>query len=244
MRGKVSVILVEPSHPGNIGAAARAMKVMGLQHLVLVNPSFFPDAQATAMAAGADDLLAHALLYPNLAEALKDCRLVFGTSARSRACSLPVLTPHELGQKVVEAEHNGIDCAIVFGRESNGLSNHELASCHYHVQIPSCVGFSSLNLAAAVQVISYEYRLSALAQDADYTDQPVGVGYGAEQPAKAVEVEHLVRHTEQLLEVYNFAKREHLPQIMLKIQRIFQKARLESSEVAILEGILTMFERH
>lgn len=240
MKGEISIVLVEPSHPGNIGAAARAMKVMGLQRLVLVNPTHFPDAQATAMAAGADDLLAGAVVCNSLSTAIKDYQLIFGTSARSRSLSLPVLTPHELGEKVTEAAAQGVNCAIIFGRESSGLSNAELASCHYQVQIPSCAEFSSLNLAAAVQVISYECRLGALANNSSLDNN----GAKTLQLAKASEVQHLTERIRFLLASNQFTQdQHHLASIMLKVQHIFGKAQLESAEVAILEGILSIYDR-
>jgi tRNA (cytidine32/uridine32-2'-O)-methyltransferase len=160
----IKIVLVETSHPGNIGAVARAMKNMAMDNLCLVNPKIFPSADATARASGADDILAAAKIYENLPDAIADCQLVLGTSARCRTISWPELSPHECAEKVIIQEP-GNKVAILFGRENSGLKNHELDLCHYLLRIPCNSEYSSLNIAAAVQVICYELFVAAGVQE-------------------------------------------------------------------------------
>ncbi len=156
----VRVVLVETSHPGNIGAAARAMKTMGLTQLALVRPRHYPSAEASARASGATDLLDQAGVFDTLPEALDGCGLVIGASARQRALPWPLIAPRECGRRVVEAASRG-EVGLVFGREQSGLTNDELQRCNLLVQIPANPAYSSLNLAMAVQVIAYEIRVAA-----------------------------------------------------------------------------------
>ena len=158
----IRVVLLEPTHPGNIGAAARAMANMGLRHLALVNPREFPSAQATARAAGADAILENAAVAAQLDHAIADCALVVGASARLRSIEWPLLPPAAAMRKVAAAAASGAPAALLFGRESRGLTNRELDRCHYLVRIPANPDFSSLNLAAAVMVLCYELRQAAL----------------------------------------------------------------------------------
>jgi tRNA (cytidine32/uridine32-2'-O)-methyltransferase len=160
---RIRVVLVGTQHPGNIGSAARAMKTMGLSRLVLVAPERAPDADSYALAAGADDVLAAAAIHPSLAEAVADCRLVLGCTARSRRIALEELEPRIAGARAVREAQGGGEIALVFGRERTGLSNDEYELCHAAVHIPANPDYSSLNLAMAVQVLSYEIRLAALA---------------------------------------------------------------------------------
>ena len=156
MLKNVRVVLVNTSHPGNIGGAARAMKNMGLSELVLVDPERFPDPDAVSRASGADDVLVNARIVATLEEAIADCSLVLGTSARDRRIPWPVLDPRESADKVLDQLEQVADAqiALVFGREDSGLTTDELQRCQYHVHIPSMPDFSSLNLAAAVQVLA------------------------------------------------------------------------------------------
>src|SRR5207342_3420522 len=158
---RIRVVLVGTQHPGNIGSAARAMKTMGLSRLVLVAPEKAPDRDTEAMAAGADDLVAAAPVHATLAEAVADCALVLGCTARSRRVQLEQLDPREAALRALEFAGQG-PVALVFGRERTGLDNNELQLCHAAVHIPSDPTFSSLNLAAAVQVLSYEVRMAVL----------------------------------------------------------------------------------
>ncbi len=155
MLENIRIILVNTSHTGNIGSTARAMKTMGLSSLYLVDPVNEPDGQASALAAGAGDVLANAKIVSTLEEAVKDCGLVVGTSARSRTHSWPMLGPRDCGEKLVQ-EVEKYPVALVFGRENSGLTNEELQQCHFHMCIPANPEYSSLNLAAAVQTLCYD----------------------------------------------------------------------------------------
>ena len=160
----IKVVLVGTTHPGNIGATARAMKTMGLNQLALVNPKIYPDAEATARASGADDLLADAVVFDSFAEAISDSHFVFGTSTRERSIPWPLFDPAESADKVAEVLNAGSSVALVFGRESSGLANEELELCNAMIQIPTNPDFSSLNIASAVQIISYEIRKTLIAR--------------------------------------------------------------------------------
>src|SRR5690242_8233019 len=164
--GRVRMVLVGTQHPGNIGSAARALKTMGLSRLVLVAPERFPHAEADALAAGAGDLLLAARVHADPAEALADCRLVLGCTARDRRIALPVLSPREAAARAAAVAGAGGEVALLFGRERTGLDNAELQLCHAAVHIPANPDYSSLNLAAAVQVLAYELRLALLAPPA------------------------------------------------------------------------------
>jgi len=227
----IRVVLVNTTHPGNIGAAARAMKTMGLRSLYLVAPKRFPDVEATAMAAGAEDVLQQAIVVNTLQEAIADCQLVVATSARSRARPWPMLTPRELGEKVnVEKQH---EIAIVFGRESSGLSNEELQLAHFHVQIPSAKDYGSLNVAQAVQVLCYEIRV------AQEGDQPITPTLSQNQYPSSKMLEDFYQHLEVLLTAIEFIDSSKPMHQMQKLRRIFAKSRLELSEVNLLRGVLS-----
>lgn len=225
----VRIVLVEPQHPGNIGAAARAMKAMGLSDLALVAPAVFPHADATARAAGADDLLANAAVHETLEAAVADCRLVLGTSARSRRLPWPLLDPRTAAERAVETAAAG-PVAIVFGRERSGLTNAELDRCDAHLQIPCNPDFSSLNLAAAVQVASYELRLAAGAA----VDEPDEY----DPPATAAELEGFYRHLEEVMTAAGFLDPEQPKWLMRRLRRLFARAAPESAEINILRGLL------
>ncbi|MHA6197176.1 tRNA (cytosine(32)/uridine(32)-2'-O)-methyltransferase TrmJ [Pseudomonas wadenswilerensis] len=237
MLENIRVVLVCTSHPGNIGGAARAMKNMGLSRLVLVDPADFPSPEASARASGADDVLAGAQVVATLEDALVGCTLVVGTSARSRSLPWPMLDPRECGAETVKRAAQGEQVALVFGREHAGLTNDELQRCHYHVHIPSNPDFSSLNLAAAVQVLSYEVRMAWLAETpaAVTTDKDEAV----EELATMDEMERFYGHLESTLVQIGFldpAKPKHL---MPRLRRLFGRSAVNRSEMSILRGILT-----
>lgn len=234
MLENIKIVLVKTSHTGNIGSTARAMKTMGLSQLVLVDPLTAPDGKASALAAGAGDVLANAQTVSSLAEAVADCGLVIGTSARSRTLSWPMLEPRECGEKLV-SEVAQYPVALVFGRENNGLSNDELQQCHFHVCIPANPEYSSLNLAAAVQTLCYEIRMAHLAQ----TRQPE---CEMEYPL-AQELEGFYSHLEQTLHKTNFIIAQHPGMVMTKLRRLFNRARPEAQELNILRGILASIEK-
>ncbi|OIN14417.1 tRNA (cytosine(32)/uridine(32)-2'-O)-methyltransferase TrmJ [Oceanisphaera psychrotolerans] len=236
MLEQVRIVLVNTSHTGNIGSAARAMKTMGLSDLWLVDPVSPPDSQAIALAAGASDILANARTVPTLAEAVADCGLVIGTSARSRTWSWPMLDAREAGEKVMtEAPRHKV--ALVFGRERTGLSNDELQQCHFHVAIPANPEYSSLNLAMAVQTLSYEVRMAWLAGEQ-------GAVTEIEQDYPLSEdLERFYQHLEQTLLETGFIIKPHPGQVMTKLRRMFNRARPEDHELNILRGILTSVQK-
>jgi len=230
----IKIVLVETSHPGNIGAVARAMKNMAMDNLCLVNPKVFPSADATARASGADDILAGAKVYSTLLEAIADCQLVLGASARCRSISWPELTPRECAEKVVVHEP-GKKVAILFGRENSGLKNHELDFCHYLLRIPCNSEYSSLNIAAAVQVICYELFVAAGKQE---TNQ---IGDKGEMPlASAEQMELFYGHLQQALIDIDFMHPDKSRSIMRRLRRIYSRIQLDTKEIDILRGILRM----
>lgn len=235
MLDQIRIVLVNTSHTGNMGSAARAMKTMGLTQLVLVDPQALPDDNAMALAAGASDVLANARIVSTLDEAIADCGLVIGTSARSRTLSWPMLDPREAGEKVV-VEGVKHPVALVFGRERTGLTNDELQKCHYHVAIAANPEYSSLNLAMAVQTICYEVRMHWL------QDQAPEVESEADYPS-ADQLEGFYQHLEQTLLKTGFIADDHPGQVMSKLRRLFNRARPETVELNILRGILTSVQK-
>lgn len=237
MLDNVKVVLVGTSHSGNIGSAARAMKVMGLKHMVLVDPQCEVDAQAIALAAGASDIALNARVVENLEQAVEDCGLVVGTSARSRTLEWPMLDPRECGEKFAqEGLHHKV--AIVFGRERTGLTNEELQKCHYHVAIPANPEYSSLNLAMAVQTLCYEIRVAYLNQEQAQFAPPQEVEY-----ARHHQLEMFYGHLEKVLVETQFISEDKPGQVMNKLRRLFSRARPEEQELNILRGILTAVEK-
>ena len=237
------IVLVGTQHPGNIGSAARAMKTMGLSALHLVAPERFPDPEANTLAAGADDLLAGAAVHADLDAALAGCTFVLGTSARRRHVPLPELSPQEAARQLVEAAGRG-PVALLFGRERTGLENGELQRCHASVGIPTNPDFSSLNLAAAVQVRAYELRLALLA--AAEGQLPSGRPMPAleqEPPATADELERFFGHLHLTLDEIDFHKGRPPEMVMARLRRLYLRAGLDSREVKILRGILSEAQR-
>lgn len=227
----IRIVLVATSHPGNIGAAARAMKTMGLHRLYLVSPKSFPDLRAYEMAAGADDVLHNAVVTHSLLDALADCQLVLATSARPRDIALQGLTPRMQAALISETPDH-VETAIVFGREHAGLTNEELLHCHYHIQIPSNPDYGSLNLAQAVQIIAYEIRMALIAPRAQ-------VDMGNESQATMKEVEQFYAHLQDVLVAIDFLKLSNPKRLLQRLRRMFNRIKLERMEVNILRGILT-----
>ncbi len=234
----IRIILVEPSHPGNIGAVARAMKTMGLSQLSLINPKQFPHEKATALASKADDILEKAQVVSHLAEAVGDCELVMGFSARPRELELPQLPLELFGERVVSYQK---PVAILFGREHAGLTNEELSYCQYHLMIPSVKAYHSLNLSHAVQIACYEIRKAALQLSHDKAAPGEAKPY--RKMASQHEVQGLFAHMEQTLRDIEFYQPERSNKLLPKIKRLFNRARLESQEVNILRGILTAVDK-
>jgi tRNA (cytidine32/uridine32-2'-O)-methyltransferase len=234
MLEKLRIVMVETTHPGNIGAAARAMKNMGVTRLFLVKPQRYPNHEATARAAGADDLLAGAVICETLDEALTGCGMIFGASARARKITWPQLDPRQAAERAYIAAGSG-EVAFVFGREHAGLTNEELDRCHYLVTIPTHPEFASLNVAAAVQVITYELRMAGHASpSAASLDEPL---------ASAEDRERFYLHLEQVLQDLEFLDPNNPKHLMRRLRRLFNRVELDSNEVNILRGILTAVER-
>ncbi|EGR3976971.1 tRNA (cytosine(32)/uridine(32)-2'-O)-methyltransferase TrmJ [Vibrio cholerae] len=237
MLERVKVVLVGTTHSGNIGSAARAMKVMGLSQMVLVDPQCQVDAQAIALAAGASEIALNAQIYPTLEAAVADCGLVVGTSARSRTLEWPMLEPRECGEKII-SEANQHSVAMVFGRERTGLTNDELQLCHYHVCVPANPEYSSLNLAMAVQLLSYEVRMAYLALQQSSQSSTLQEEYPRHQ-----ELERFYAHLEQVIMQTEFISAQQPGQVMNKLRRMFTRARPEAQEINILRGILTSVQK-
>lgn len=226
---RIRIVLVNTSHPGNIGSTARAMKTMGLSQLVLVEPLLFPHGLATGLASNADDILTRAQVVDSLDQALQGCGLVLGTSARVRALSWEILTPVQAVQQALTHASQG-DVAIVFGREDAGLTNQELQKCHAHICIPANPIYNVLNLAQAVQIICYEFHKATLTAEA--------LPEAQEALASYEDVQQLYVHIRKALELLGFHDPEHSKQLMPRIKRMFARIRLEKREVSILRGAL------
>lgn len=238
MLKNIRVVLLHTSHPGNIGATARAMKTMGLSRLYLVNPKLFPAAEATARASGADDLLAQAVVCETLDTAIAGCQLVVGASARGRRIPCPVLNPVDCAQQAVRESGQG-EVAILFGCEQSGLSNAELDRCQSLVMIPTNPGYGSLNLAAAVQIICYEL----LVADRAATARPDADEDAGSIPASADELARYYEHLERVLVKLDFLNPENPRKLMRRIRRLYNRARPDENEINILRGILSAIEQ-
>ncbi|MDD2724487.1 MAG: RNA methyltransferase [Methylovulum sp.] len=238
MLSHIKIVLVETTHPGNIGAVARAMKNMSMTRLALVNPKIFPSNEATARASGADDLLTAATVYPTLQEAIADCHIIIGTSARRRTISWPELNPKQCAQTAV-IDHPHQQTAIIFGRENSGLKNHELDLCHYLLHIPCNEDYSSLNIAAAVQVVCYELFA------ATEREEDVKIGDKGECPlATAAQMESFYQHLHEALMDIGFMQSGQSQSIMRRLRRIYNRIQLDTKELDILRGILRMSQDH
>ncbi|MBT3672644.1 MAG: tRNA (cytosine(32)/uridine(32)-2'-O)-methyltransferase TrmJ [Porticoccaceae bacterium] len=238
-QAKIRIVLVNTSHPGNIGGAARAMKNMGLAELYLVEPREYPAPRAVWRAAGARDVLANAKIVGSVDEAIKDCGLVIGTSARERRIPWPLINPRECGDKIWK-EAKSHQVALLFGREDRGLTNSELQKCHYHVHIPSNPDYSSLNLATAVQVLSYEIRMASLTRkngklpEMNEWDQPL---------ATADELELFHDHLASTMADLKFYDPDNPKQLLTRMRRLFNRTRMDKMEVSMLRGLLSAAQR-
>lgn len=233
---RITVVLSRPSHPGNIGAAARAMKTMGLSRLTLVQPKCFPDPEAEARAAGAGDVLLQASLTDSLKDALNGKVLAVALSARQRELGPAVSMPRSIAREIIREAENG-EVALVFGNESTGLSNSEIQLCQAAVTIPANPAFSSLNLGAAVQLLCYECRMAA------YDDDPPAINSGVTRfesdLATHDEIEGFYHHLVSVMTDTGFLNPEQPGRLMPKLRRMFSRTRLERDEVNILRGILS-----
>lgn len=237
----IRMVMVNTTHPGNIGAAARAIKNMGLSELYLVDPKEYPAEKAVWRAAGAVDVLENTKVVATLDDAIADCGLVVGTSARERRIPWPLLTPKECGERCwSEALTHPV--AVVFGREDRGLTNEELHKCNYHVHIPSNPEYSALNIGAALQVICYEIRMAWLTAEQggkelhfDDWDMP---------PAKSDALEHYYEHLQDTLIKLNFLNPDNPRQTVTRLRRLFNRVRLDEMELNILRGMLTSVQNY
>ncbi|HEX5122983.1 MAG TPA: RNA methyltransferase [Rhodanobacteraceae bacterium] len=233
----IRFVLVRTSHPGNIGAAARAVRTMGLDRLSLVAPHAFPHAEAVALASGANDVLENAPVLPDLPAAIADCQLVLGATARRRDVPMEEIDAREAAARVVAAARDGREVALVFGNERTGLENDEIKRCHAAVLIPSDPAFPSLNLAQAVQVLAYEVRMATLAGASPLPEQK------GDPPASAAELDAFFEHLERTLDAIDFHKGRSPVTIMLRLRRLFLRAQPDQRELRVLHGILSDSER-
>lgn len=232
------IVLVHTTHPGNIGAVARAMKNMGLKQLYLVKPKKFPHERAIWRSASAVDLLDNAVVVETLEEAVADCGLVVGTSARGRRIPWPLVNPRVCAERVYPelAQH---PVALVFGREDRGLTNEELQTCHLHVNIPASEDYTSLNLAMAVQVVCYELRMAQLAGELSSDDmQEWDTGF-----AKAADIERMYEHLETTLVDLEFLNPAAPKQLMTRLRRLYNRIRMDDLEVQMMRGILSSTQK-
>jgi len=243
LNDRLRFVLVRTSHSGNIGSAARAMRTMGFDRLTLVAPQRFPDPEATALAAGADDVLAKASIQEDVVAGLAGTTFALGLSARRRGVNIPELDPREGVAQAIAAARRGEQVALVFGNERTGLENDELSRCHAMIRIPSVDDFSSLNLSQAVQVVAYELRSALLADEATDAKAPEAVPDPDEIPADAEQLERFFTHLGQMLDDIEFHKGRSPVTIMLKLRKLFLRARPELRELRILHGILADAQR-
>ena len=252
---QIRIVLVEPTPPGNIGSVARAMKTMGLTRLVLVNPKKFPHPEASKLAAGAESVLLDAKVVQTASEAISDCTMVLGTSVRDREVSWPTFSPRKtaaiVDQHVSQAERQ---VAILFGRESSGLTNAEMDLCQSQIRISANEEYSSLNLANAVQIIAYELRMQLLGRDVGPKDSHDDDFACNELPitAKVVKKREIIatkvqknghiEHLQKTLEALDFVRAKPPTVLMRKLTRLYGKAHLTVEEIQILRGILSAVE--
>jgi TrmH family RNA methyltransferase len=227
----IRIVLVDTSHPGNIGATARAIKNMGLSELRLVRPRSFPDTEAVARASSADDVLGAARVHERLEDAVADCGLVVGTSSRQRRMHWDLHEPREVAPQILSAAQSG-PVAVVFGSERFGLTNEELALCNLFVTIPTSTEYASLNVAMAVQIIAYELWMVRRAGPPEQPARDVPL-------ASAEDMSRLYVHLEAVLEQIDFRDRTGGGHLMARLRRLFNRAVLDQNEMNILRGILT-----
>lgn len=235
---QIYIVLIETSHTGNIGSAARAMKTMGLNNLRLVAPLNAIDEQAISLAAGAKDVLDQAEIFTDFNQAVADCTLVIGTSARLRHLQASLIEPNACGQKVCQHAQQGGKIAVVFGRERVGLTNDELLKCHFHLHFPTNPDYGSLNLAMAVQLACYEIRMAIL-QGVENNEKIANQSQSDDYPSQQ-NLEHFYQHTERLFTQLGFIRNDS---VMRKIRRLYQRANLESNELNLLRGMLSAVEK-
>lgn len=237
MLEQIKITLSHTTHPGNIGASARAMKVMGLSQLALINPQKYPSAEATERASRATDILANAKIFNDVESAIADSKLIVGTSARTRSLPSKLVTPRELCEIIKQNQHN-VPVSILFGTENSGLTNEELHLCHYHVYIPTNPDYSSLNLASAVQLLSYELRL-AFSEQALLPEQLLE---DSEQPLTREQLKGVLDHFDKVMRMTGYLAPNQEKHIDMRLNRLLSKAELTQSEMNILRGFFRSVE--
>ena len=232
----VKVVLVGTTHPGNIGAAARAIKNMGIFNLALVEPKEFPSDIAIYRSKAAKDILENAEIYESLEDAIAGCKLVVGTSARARSVPWPVFNPRDAAEEMSKISKQG-NVAIVFGREDRGLTNDELGLCNFHVHIPSDPKYSSLNLSQAVQILAYEIRL-AYSRDEVISEVKWDVDL-----ANNEQTERLIDHMEELMQDVEFYDVENPRKLLLRVRRFFKRSKIDVMEANIFRGLFSAIQK-
>jgi len=234
----IKVVLVGTTHPGNIGAAARAIKTMGLKHLDLVSPKEFPSDEAIYRSKAAKDILEKASTYETLLESVKEYEVVIGTSARNRKVPWPVLNPKDASKEINLAVKNNSKVAIVFGREDRGLTNEELGLCNLHVHIPTTEEYSSLNLAQAVQIMTYEIRMSFIEIENLENNQEWDV-----ELASAEQTERLIEHMDELMKELEFYDTENPRKLLMRVRRFFKRSGIDVMETNIFRGLFSTIQK-
>lgn len=237
MLDNIKIVLIQTFHPGNIGAAARAMKNMGLSQLVLVNPVDFPSDEATSRASKANDLLENAQIVSSLEEAIKDCSLVIGTSARDRSITLPALSARQAGVKLQQESHNS-KVAVVFGRERMGLHNDDIQQCHMQVNIDSHPDYPVLNISQAIQLVCYEIYQAELASNTDGKTSITDNAYPQHQ-----QLESFYTHLESVLTQVDFINDKRPGQAIQNLRALYRRARPNNKELNLLRGSLKAIEQ-
>ena len=232
MLNNIRIVLVETFHPGNIGAAARALKNMGLGQLWLVNPRDFPSEEATSRAAGAKDLLDSAVVVESLEEAIADCQLVVGTSARERTFDLPLQDLESAAEQIHNESHSG-EVAIIFGRETMGLNNKEMLMCNRHLFIDANPDYPVLNVSQAIQLVCYELRRASRLAPETVEEAPY---------PRQHEMVLFFEHLERVLRRVSFIIPQHEGRVLDKLKRYFNRTRPEKTEMGMLRGILNAVE--
>ena len=235
----IKIVLVGTTHPGNIGAAARAIKTMGLRKLDLVSPKDFPSDEAIYRSKAAKDILARASIHETLFDSVKDCEMVIGTSARNRKVPWPILNPKNASREINLTVKNNCKVAIVFGREDRGLTNEELGLCNLHVHIPTNKDYSSLNLAQAVQIMTYEIRMSFIDLENAENDHEWDVDL-----ATSEQTERLIDHMDELMKEVEFYDMENPRKLLMRVRRFFKRSGIDVMEAIFLEACFRLFKKN
>jgi len=238
---QINMVLIGTTHPGNIGAAARAIKVMGLNRLSLVDPETYPSAEARARASGADDVLSEANVYAELDGALADSQLVFGTSSRSRGMNIPMVDMRQAAHKMIFAANEGKQVAMLFGKERYGLTNDEMQRCHYLVKYPANPEYPSLNLAAAVQLAAYELRMACLNGDQNTLPTP---RHGMLNLCDGQKMQSFYQHLFSTMEQLDFLNTENKASMTEKFRMMFNRTHIETHEMDMLRGFLSAVNKN